>query len=77
MSNEFIQWLVGQSGMVAVAAFALWQLKSSYEDRLRAERDSSEAHRDDKNIMLTALRENTAALSRLIVLLERSRNVRE
>jgi len=77
MTNEFIQWLVGQSGMVAIAAFALWQLKLSYEDRLRAERESSQQHRDDRSVVLTALQENTAAMSRLIVLMERSLNGKE
>ena len=65
MTNEFIQWLVGQSGMVAIAAFALWQLKTSYEDRLRAEQSSADAHREDKGILLSALRDNTAAMTKL------------
>jgi len=36
MDNSFIQWLVGQTGLMGVAALALLMLRRSYEDQLTA-----------------------------------------
>lgn len=62
----FIQWLVGQTGLAAVAAFALWMLKKSYDDRLREAREHSEEIKRLYEETRQALDANTRVLAEAI-----------
>lgn len=70
MSNEMLQWLVGQAGIAGLAAFALYTLNVNYQRALVREREYADANREDKLKLLTVLSENTAALTRLTTVVE-------
>lgn len=58
MDTNFIQWLVGQTGVTGLAAFALWMLKNVYDDKLKRERDLNDT-------LLSTIKDNTEALTAL------------
>jgi hypothetical protein len=61
MDPEFIKWIVGQAGTAGLAALAMWMLRQTYEDRIRAEK----AHQEDKerlhNDVRQVMKDNTQA----------------
>lgn len=70
MDANMIQWLVGQAGIGGLAAFALYTLNANHQTALRREREYADANREDKTLLMKSLNENTAALSRLTLLIE-------
>lgn len=58
MDNTFISWLVGQSGIGALAALALFLLDRSYKDALRREKEVVEQGREDRRQLIAVLAEN-------------------
>jgi hypothetical protein len=75
MDVTFIQWLIGQSGIGAVAGLAIYMLSKTYADALRREREYAEANREDKKAMMTLFAENARVLSALQNAIEGLRNV--
>lgn len=65
MDTTFIQWLIGQSGIGAVAALAIYLLNKAFTDALRREREYAESNRDDKKAMIELFAENARVLSAL------------
>lgn len=65
MDPTFIQWLVGQSGMAGLAAFALWLNNRQAQEALRRERETSEQMRALNAEVLGTLKDVTKALSGL------------
>jgi hypothetical protein len=58
MDSAFISWLIGQSGIGAIAALALFLLDRSYRDSLRREKETIEQSREDRRLLLSVLAEN-------------------
>lgn len=65
MDPTFIQWLVGQSGMAGLAAFALWLNNRQAQEALRREHETSEQLRALNAEVLTTLKDVTKALTGL------------
>ena len=69
---EIIMDLLRESATLAFAAFALWMLKRSYDERTKAEgkradewKDQREQERDDKLLVTNVLREVSASQAEL------------
>lgn len=58
MSPEFVQFIFGQSGIGALAAFALWLLDRTYKDALRREKEMNEQLREDRRQLIAVLGES-------------------
>jgi len=58
LDNAFITWLVGQSGIGALAALSLWLLDRSYRDSLRREKETIEQGREDRRLLMAVLADN-------------------
>jgi len=66
----FVQWALGQTGIGAVAALALWLLDRSYRDSLRREKDTVEQGREDRRLLISILAENTKSNAALQLTIE-------
>lgn len=65
MDITFIQWLIGQSGIGAIAALAIYLLNKTFVDSLRREKEYAESNREDKKQMMVLFAENARVLSAL------------
>lgn len=70
MDNAFISWLVGQSGIGALAALALFLLDRSYKDALRREKEVVEQGREDRRQLIAVLAENAKSHTSLQATIE-------
>lgn len=73
---SFIQYLIGQTGLAGIAAFALWTMKIWHDETIKRDqehldkeilrtKEQAEQDRQDKMIMVEALTRNTEANARL------------
>lgn len=65
MDAEFIKWLVGQGGVVAVAALSLWMLKDSYERRIEESKTRRTEEREDKLCLAEVIKDNTFVMAQV------------
>lgn len=70
MDSTFISWLIGQSGIGAVAALALYLLDRSYRDSLRREKETIEQGREDRRILISVLADNAKSNTALQATIE-------
>jgi hypothetical protein len=81
MEPDFIQWLVGQSGLAGLAALALWMMNRVWRERAEElqrdhERECQEYEArlretmHDREVLLEALNRNTAAIAKFQETLE-------
>jgi hypothetical protein len=70
--EDFIQYLIEQTGPVAVAVMALYFMQQNHQAYMKREADNTNIHREDKVRMFSVIEANTASNARLIVLIERS-----
>lgn len=70
MDSAFISWLVGQSGIGALAALSLWLLDRSYKDALRREKEVIEQGREDRRQLIAVLAENAKSHTALQATIE-------
>ncbi len=77
MDQQFVQWLVGQSGVAGVATLALWMLRQAYEDRDRAHREMIDREKEVSDTMIQALQEHTAAVAKNTAALEELQRIVE
>lgn len=56
------EWIVQQGGMAALAAFAIWMLKTVMEERVSDKDAQLKEAVGDKQILLSALSNNTTAM---------------
>ena len=68
--NTFLSWIIGQSGVGALAAFALWLLDRSYRDSLRREKETVEQGREDRRLLMQVLSENAKSNTALQATIE-------
>jgi hypothetical protein len=71
MDSTFLTWLIGQSGIGALAGFALWLLDKSYKDALRREKEVVEQGREDRRQLIQVLAENAKSHTALQTTIER------
>ncbi len=77
MDPQFIQWIVGQSGVAGVATLALWMLRQAYEDRDRTHREMIEREKEASDTMIQVLQEHTAAVAKNTAALEELQRIVE
>lgn len=65
MDTNLFQLILSQTGLGGIAAFAMWQLKAMYDDRMRREKEINETLRGDRAELLTVTRELVKTLSNL------------
>lgn len=70
MDGTFVQWLVQQTGAVAIAGLALWLLDRSYRDALRREKETIEQGREDRRQLITVIAENAKSHTSLQATIE-------
>ena len=75
MDQQFIQWIVGQSGVAGVATLALWMLRQAYQDRDRSHREMIEREKQVSDTMIQALQEHTEAVAKNTAALEELQRV--
>jgi hypothetical protein len=68
--ENFFQYLIEQTGPVAVALLSLWFMQQNHTAYVKRESDNSQSHREDKARMFEVVNNNTAASTRLITLIE-------
>jgi hypothetical protein len=76
MEVGVLQWIIGQSGMAGLAAFAIWLMDQRHKEHAR-EKDTAlqremlnvELHRQDKERLIEVLRQNAEVNVRLIATL--------
>lgn len=78
MDPEFIKWIVGQSGVVGIAALALLMLKKSYEERLEDKEDQRKREEErvkteqvDKADLKAIVKENTMVMAQVRQVLDK------
>ncbi len=69
--EQFLQYLLEQTGPVAVAIMALYFMQQNHQAYMKREAENTNVHREDKIKMFTVIESNTAASTRLITLVER------
>lgn len=69
--EQFIQYLLEQTGPVAVAIMALYFMQQNHQAYMKREADNTNVHREDKLKMFQVVENNTAASTRLITLIEK------
>ena len=70
--EQFLQYLIEQTGPVAVAMMALYFMQQNHQAYMKREAENTNVHREDKIRMFQVIENNTAASTRLITLIERS-----
>ena len=65
METNLFQLILTQTGLGGIAVFAMWQLRTAYEDRLRREKEISDALRADRSELIRVSNELTKTLSNL------------
>jgi hypothetical protein len=70
LDSTFISWLIGQSGIGALAALALFLLDKSYKDALRREKETIEQGREDRRQLISVLAENAKSNASLQAIIE-------
>ena len=70
MDSTFLSWLIGQSGIGALAGLALYFLDRSYKDALRREKETIEQGREDRRQLITVLGDNAKSQAALQATIE-------
>lgn len=65
MESNLFQLILTQTGLGGIAVFAMWQLRTAYEDRLRREQEINETLRADRSELIRVSNELTKTLSNL------------
>lgn len=65
MEANLFQLILTQTGLGGIAIFAMWQLRTAYEDRLRREKEINETQRADRAELLAVTKELVKTLSNL------------
>jgi hypothetical protein len=78
MDPTLLQWIVGQTGMAGLAAFAIWLMDQRHkegiartDESMRREIQNVETHRMDKAQLIEVLNKNAEVQTRLIDTLNR------
>ena len=66
MNSEFIQWLVSQTGITGLAAFALWMLNRSWAERLAEMRRHGDEEKAQRGELMEAINRNTEVIGRVL-----------
>lgn len=71
MTPEFIQWLVSQTGISAIAAFALWLMNERHAEHEKRLTELLEESKQRNTLLIDTVRGNTEMLSKVGVVVER------
>jgi hypothetical protein len=75
LDANFIQWLVGQSGLTAVAAFAMVMQKQSSDREREALVRMNEREKERNELLLNALQQNTRTNAELAEIMREMKDV--
>lgn len=70
MESEFVQWLVGQTGVAGVAGLALVMLRQAYEDRDRRSKEAIEREKQISDTLVDVVQAHTRAVAKNTAALE-------
>jgi hypothetical protein len=63
LEQQFVEWIVGQTGLAAVAIFSLWVLRDQMKCRMAESKEHNEKVNGFLAMVIEALKSNTAAFT--------------